>query len=82
MYALLWLYNVIPSSSIVNKLNIMSYNSTCTIRTITVAVVHSMYSQSVREPACGAEDYEYYNLKHYKVPNYITSLLKNTSTVK
>ena len=32
----------IPASSIVNKLNIMTYNSACTIRTITVAVVHSI----------------------------------------
>ena len=38
----------IPASSIVNKLNIMSYNSACTITTITVAVVRSIYSQSVR----------------------------------
>ena len=41
-------YNAIPASSIVNKLNIMSYNCACTFRTITVAVVHSICSQSVR----------------------------------
>ena len=46
----------IPASSIVSKLNTMSYNSACTIRTSTVAVFHSIYSQSVCEPARGAED--------------------------
>ena len=46
----------IPASSIVSKLNTMSYNSARTIRTITVAVFHSIYSQSVCEPARGAED--------------------------
>ena len=44
----------IPASNIVIKLNIMSYNSACTIRTITVAVVHSIHSQSV----CEARDNE------------------------
>ena len=39
----------IPDSSIVNKLNIMSYSSACTIRTIMVTVIDSIYSQSVRE---------------------------------
>ena len=43
----------ILDSSIVNKLNIMSYNSACTIRLITVAVIHSIYSQAVRKPARG-----------------------------
>ena len=38
--------------------NIMSYNSTCTIRTITVAVVYSICSKSVRELARGAGDNE------------------------
>ena len=36
----------------------MSYNSACTIRTITVAVVYSICSQSVRELARGAGDNE------------------------
>ena len=39
----------IPASSIVNKLNIMSYNSACTIKN-RVTVVHSIYSPSVHEP--------------------------------
>ena len=49
----------IPASNIVNKLNIMSYNSACTIRTITVAFVHSIYSQSMREPARRDEGNEF-----------------------
>ena len=48
----------IPASSIVNKLNIISYSSMCTNRTITVAVVHSIYSHCVRELAQGARDNE------------------------
>ena len=43
------------SLNIVSKLN-MSYISACTIRTITVAVDHSICSQSVCKPAYGAED--------------------------
>ena len=39
----------IPASNIVNKQNIMSYKSACTIRTVTIAVVHSIYSLSVRK---------------------------------
>ena len=41
------------SLKIVNILNIMSYYSVCTIRTIKVAVVHSICSQFVCEPARG-----------------------------
>ena len=40
----------------------MSYNSACTIRTITVALVNSICSQSVQKPARGAEDNE---SRHY-----------------
>ena len=36
------------------QLNILSYNSACIYITITVDIVHSTYSQSVSEPACGA----------------------------
>ena len=50
------IYASIPASGIVNKLNIVSYNSACTIRTITVTVVPSIYSQSVRKPARGTRD--------------------------
>ena len=53
----------IPASSIVNNLNLMSYNSACTIRTITLAVVHSIYSQSVCEDN---ESGQYCNVTHYK----------------
>ena len=55
----------IPSSIIVNKLNLMSYSSACTIRTITIAVIHSIYSQSVRKPVRGtmANEFGQYCIK-------------------
>ena len=56
MCVLLW-PQAIPASSIVNKLNIMSYNSPCTIRTITVVVELYMFTVCARAGA-GAEDNE------------------------
>ena len=51
MYVLLWPYAT-RASSIVNKLNIMSYNSACV--ELLRSVLFTLYIQSVRDPACQA----------------------------
>ena len=56
MLVLLWLLDI-PASSIVNKLNIMSYIYIALLRRCSHCN-DCMFncSQSVRDPACGAED--------------------------